>query len=220
MSLFKKYYYHGSIERYTSLFGYLMQDMQLESNGKIVNPELFYAGGEHRVQKDKLPKAGLRFTGIVPNEQRSLNRYQNQHNQGGAVQNQRVAGDLQYEYTIRCKAQRECVQVLEQIIGAFMPSIDVVVQDEDILGIQQSITIRLDDWSMEDDWDGEGEQPNYYDLSVNFTLMGHIYRYGVADNGDEHVIKRVRAKLSTNPDGCKPEDLEEWVDVRSDDYVE
>lgn len=207
MSIFKNYYYHGSIERYTALMGYLMQDLQVSSNGNIKRVPLHYAGGERRVSKiDTLPRAGLHVTDVAYNPQQTFNRFHNQHGD----MNQRIAALIQYTYTLRAKSHHEALQALEQITGAFVPSLAVTVTDNEVLANKQSVEIDIEQWTLDDEWSGEGEEPQFYELTILFTLRGYLYRYGVVGQGGGPIIKEVVLELANDPEIT---DVEPWFSV-------
>lgn len=178
MSIFKRHYYHGSIQRYISLMVYLMQDMQVESEGSLRKVPLKYTGGEHRVPSESvnaLPYATMVFNDNEGDDQRLLNKHENKLITSDIKQNQRISNTFQFEYRVRCKKQDEAFQVLEQMLAAFTPSIDVAITDN-ATAKEQNIKIKITSWSIDDTWEGDGEEPNYYDVTFTYDLMGYLYR--------------------------------------------
>lgn len=208
MSLFKRHYNHKSSEKYIKLMAYLMQDMQVETNGKLVGVPLYYTGGERRVEgRDVLPRAGMKLVTVEPDPNRTFNRYHNHH---GSM-NQRVACDFIVTYSARAKRHQEVYQILEQILGAFTPSIEVNVIDNDYLDNNQNIDIHLDSWIMDDDWLGEGEEPSYYDLEVTFRMKGYVYR-AAPSGGEGNIIKQIIVQQMELPDDAV-NNVTDWIIV-------
>lgn len=179
MSVFKNYYYHGSIKRYISLMMYLFQDLQVVSEGKKRAIPMRYSGGEHRIPKESvnaLPFATMVFTDNETDEIRLLNKHENKLITNQTKQNQRVSNSFMFEYRVRCKKQDEAFQVLEQVLAAFTPSLDVSIGDNDEVATAQNIKIKITSWSIDDSWEGDSEEPNFYDVMFTFDLSGFLYR--------------------------------------------
>lgn len=202
MSIFKKHYYHGSIKRYIGLMLYLFQDLQVESEGKLRTVPVRYSGGEHRIPKESinaLPFATMLFSDNETDEIRLLNKHENKLITTQTKQNQRVPNSFMFEYRVRCKKQDEAFQVLEQVLAVFTPSLDVLISDNDEVATRQNIKIKITSWTIADNWEGDGEEPNYYDVLFTLDLSGYLYRQ------DASVVSISTVEINRTIDGFPEE---------------
>lgn len=223
MGIFNEHYFHKSSRQYKAVMMKIMSDLKIHTEGKLVQIPLTNMGGKRDQTQQGVngtyPRATIKFDGYQKSQERQLhknNRSLVLHDKSGS-QKQRVAMDFLFTYSVRCKKQSDVEQLVEQIVPAFEPSVDFKFYDNADLKNHQNIKIKLESFETPDNWEGDGEEPDYYDAAFTFRLAGYLYR---ASSGTG-VIESVHVDLTicngTEFDDSTDEFIEDWVVVTMED---
>lgn len=200
-SLFGKdnWFYHGSIRKYTVLFGSVFEGLHVRrADGKgreeFVAVPIRYASGnryeklaqdaagrEVNKTRESVPAIAYRLQSFAIDEIRKgnpnirLGAIAPDSPSGTGTQYNRVPYNFTYELSIRTKTLGEMMQCAEQIIPAFNSKVSVRIQDSEDIGADQDIVIGLDDVQMDDNWE-QDDDPHYIEWTFLFTLKGYLYQ--------------------------------------------
>lgn len=222
---FEKYFYHGSLHAYNSLFTLIMGDLKIKTERGLMAIPLSMANGRRNdLNKNQpsnvIPFATTAFGAITINKQATTS-YQMKQATVTARAKQRIPIILEMEYNVRTKKLGEMLQVIEQIYSVFTPSIDVILEDNDSLRQSQNIKIKLMSHQLQDSWEGDGTSPVHVDCGFNFEVHGFIYGRDLWVSGgnppdpDGPLINEVIIKMS--PDMDTPwTQLTDWFTVDED----
>jgi len=208
-------YYNKRIIRYSRVLGGILSDLQVFTEGKTVRVPMEYLGGLRdqslpTYQAGTLPVATLKFSGFEVDPEKVLNR-NIKVNYSGAIQRQRVPVLLDYEFCIRTKKQTEMFQIIEQILGEFYPTFDVLVSNSDLNDIKENLKIIPSSYDFADSFEGTGDEPNFYDLTFMFRIQGAYFYSRTLNDGDGGgVIHEVNISLGIGDTYSETEQLQ-WV---------
>ena len=194
-TLLKSHFYHKSFTKYTSVFGSIFSNLRIiRENGKEIKIPISYASRQHfdyhELEKKSpnisrtLPRMGFVLTGW----EREVDRLQNKNhliyqqnidltNESETnVQYNRVPFKFNYSLFIATKNLDDMLQIIEQILVVFNPSVNVNLKDNDELDIDDNITITLNSNDLTDDYTF-GEEPTSKIIKTNlsFTIEGYLY---------------------------------------------
>lgn len=218
-----KHFYKNRIKRYSRVLGSILGELRVITNDKLVRLPLEYLGGlrDQSVASYKagiLPMATLKYVGFEVNTEKVLNNNRKEIF-NGVLQKKRIPLFLDFEWSIRVKKQDEMFQIQEQVISAMYPTLDVLVKSEDGSNIDENIKIIPVSYDFVDSFEGDGEDPVYYDLTFMIRIEGG-YIYGinsVNEGGNGSLIKEVIVDLST---GAVPfADSFTWFSIYDADTV-
>lgn len=208
MAILENHFYHKTIRQYSAIFGTIFNDIKIErETGKYIKVPLIYAGQQKQnVRADNenpneirfnttLPRMSFLFNGIQKDQSRSTNKMhmlQEQNvdrvaNNGVRSQLNRVPYNFSFQLFIKTKHLDDMLQIIEQILPYFNPSIKVVVKDNPDLDSNTSINISLDDIQYTDDFEGQYEDTRVLETTISFTLEGYLY----TASSDSSIIKTV-----------------------------
>lgn len=207
-----EYFYHGSIRRYTIMFGSLFNNIQIcdfENSNigesvdlKFIKVPLRYGGGvvysrstgqESRKQKTVvLPHMSYKLADIDPDGDRKTNKYEKITNENldsitplnKTLTYGRTPYNFSYSLIIRTKTTDDMLQIIEQIIPHFDPSITLEIKDlhdqtkaykDKTVEPKQMISVTLDNIGM-DETDNTLEESRYVEWELTFTVKGYLYR--------------------------------------------
>ncbi|CAL9978823.1 tail sheath stabilizer [Vibrio phage D528] len=224
MSLFKNHYYHRTTRTYAAVLFSIFSELKIKTENKVVEIPLTPLSGNRGKPEGQSPTNGvyprgtIGFIGYVPDDSRQLN------NNGGMVRSKdhknsqvmRMPMGYQFKLSYRFKKSDDAYQVVEQVVPAFTPSLDFKWVDNKDLDNEQNVKVKLDSFDIDDNWEGAGEEPDYYDVTFTLTLNGHMYRH--TRSGDSE-IKTVVIDLAVHPEKFEelPTDLsdttKQWIKV-------
>lgn len=205
MAILETPFYHKTIHLYSAVFGTIFNNVSIvRSDGKTIKVPLAYAGQQkHNVRNDenpdpdaaryamRLPRMSYRLTGWQKDESRITNKnfrlvdatVDRSTGTGVSSQYNRVPYNFQFELAAKTKNMDDLLQIVEQIVVYFNPSIQVVVNDNPDISGDTAINISLDDSSMNDDFAGDYETTRVLEATFTFTVEGYLYMptsgYGV-----------------------------------------
>lgn len=176
------FFYNQSLERYASLFSIVLSRLKIMSEGKYKVIPLNPASGRRFDQKNKtsnnhLPAATFTLTGDFEINKSVTNTMQNKLKTSNAVSKNRLPIVIPMEYNVRCKKRYEIFQILEQLYVSFYPSMDCRVTDNLSLQQDQNVKIKILSHQVSDNFEGEGEEQEFYECNVQFEVHGYLYGY-------------------------------------------
>lgn len=198
MAILQQHFYHNTISLYTSIFGSIFSNLKiLRDDGKEILVPLAYAAqqrynvrAEQTQNEDesllKFMRRTPRMSFILTNFSRDSARVKNKYHQirgnigdidarDVRTQYNRVPHEFNYRLDITTKYLNDMLQILEQILVSFNPSIQVVVKDNPDLAQESSVTITLNSNSLEDSFEGIYDTGRTITASLDFTLEGYLY---------------------------------------------
>lgn len=195
MAIFDEHFSHSTIRMYTSAFGMVFANLKIKREGsnKLIRVPIASANQEKnnadndRDKKDgkakvrfTLPRMAFRLTGWEKDSERITNKsYQlysaNKTANGVTTQYNRVPYNFKYELTAQTTNIEDMLQIVEQIIVYFNPTVQLVIQDNPDIEGDTAINIKLEDSQFEDDNMGVFDQPRTIQTTFNFSLEGYLY---------------------------------------------
>lgn len=196
MAMFSSYFYHDMTKRYTVAFGSLFSDIEvvrLKENGdedhRIVVP-LTYSPKEKFIQRltqDKdhaqkpaitLPRMAFEMVALNYDGQRKLQKmrkyhYPNEIADAGHTFTP-VPYDLTFNLYIVSKTQDEMLQMVEQILPAFQPDINIAIKGIANPETSFDVPITLLDVLPSDSFDGAFDERRQILWTMSF-LVKAIY---------------------------------------------
>jgi len=197
MAILDQHFYHGTIRLYTSIVGTLFDNIKIQrSNGDLIKVPLSYAGQQKQNTrldenpdpnaaryKMRLPRISYMLTGFSKDDSRTTNKMHLLQEQnvdrttGDGVNTQlnRVPYTFNYEVRIKTKHIDDMLQIIEQIVPYFNPSIKVVVKDNPDLDSETTVDIALISNSFDDQFEGVFEEGRAIEATLSFDLAGYMY---------------------------------------------
>ena len=116
-----------------------------------------------------------------------------------------VPYDVGFELNIYCKLNDDALQIVEQILPFFQPSLNVTIDLVSAIGEKRDIPIVLNGVSFVDDYEGDFSTRRALIYTLNFTAKTYLFGK-IADNA-EGLIKKVQVDTytQTNPATAKRE---------------
>lgn len=194
--MFKNYFYNESIKKYTAVFGTLFNEMKYMSNGVEVKLPFRYVPLKRHLEKadrfddieDKparrvVPSMSYQLTGLLYDAERQINKRskiidQNyvKGNLTANTQYQRVPYKFNYDLYITTKNFTDMLQIIEQILPHFSPSIDVKISDSPNLNLETSCKITLTSSDLSAVLEGDIESVDELDATFSFEVEGYLYK--------------------------------------------
>jgi len=193
MAILEQPFYHKTIALYTSVFGSLFDNIKItRASGDVIRVPLANAWQEkanrrlnenpdpsHLRFKQRLPRLSFAFVGLDKDTSRSKNKMHKLTSpyQGGAVQSQynRVPYNFTYTLNARTKYVDDLLQIIEQVVVYFNPTLNVVVEDNPDLQGETSLAITLQDQTIDTSFDGSYEDPTQIEATFTFVVEGYLY---------------------------------------------
>jgi hypothetical protein len=197
MPILQDHFYHRTIRTYTAVFGSVFNEITIlrKDGTKILIPISYQIKQKYDVRNKQnsdpnvyrnlmnLPRMAFKLTDMQKDTTRITNRFNrildssidvttaNSLN----VQYNRVPYNFQYELAIKTKTVDDLLQIYEQIVVFFNPSIRVNILDNPDVNGTTSVTIKLLNQSIEDMFDGSFEGDQAIEATLNFELEGWLY---------------------------------------------
>lgn len=208
-AILENFFFHNTIQTYVGVFGSVFDEIKIKrSASKFIKVPIAYSikkrydvrneqnpdPNKARV-KNQLPRMSFTMTGMQKDSTRILNRMNNivqpgdrKLPEGLATQRERVPYNFQFRLDIKTKNIVDMLQIMEQIIVYFNPSIVVTVIDNPDLDLNTAIPIRLLNTSgFADLFEGAFEDEEIIESSLDFELEGYLYM----PTTQQKVIKKV-----------------------------
>lgn len=197
MAIMEQHFYHKTIHLYTGVFGTVFDGIKIQrSNGKEIKVPISYAGqqkqntrinenGEPNASRYKmrLPRLSYVLRGWQKDETRITNKMHVLQEQGVNrstadqvnAQINRVPYNFNFELRAKAKHMDDLLQITEQILPYFNPSLQIVVEDNPDLKGSTAIDLTLNDTNLEDQFEGMFEEGRVLEAMFNFTIEGYVY---------------------------------------------
>lgn len=233
MAILETHFYNKTIKLYTAVFGTVFNDINIvRDDGKSIKVPISYAGqqkqntrldAEDEVPsaryKMRLPRMAFRLTGWEKDESRltnkrhilqdrlpdrtTVNSIQSQYN--------RVPYNFNFELLLKTKHIDDLLQVAEQILVYFNPSIEIVVNDNPSINSDTALNLELVSSSLEDNFEGVYEEGRIIEAVFNFTLEGYLYMPSQTSG----IIKKINLNYYDllNPDDILESDIVDESDL-------
>lgn len=212
MPILENFFYHNTIETYVGAFGSVFDEIKIQrppvgnKPGKLIKIPIAYAVKRRYVVRDEqnpdpnkvrvknqLPRMSFAIVSMQKDPTRMLNRMDqmltvgNRQN-GLSTQRGRVPYNFQIRLDIKTKTIGDMLQILEQILVYFNPSIVVNLVDNPDLEMETAIPIKLQsNTGIADLFEGSFEDDEAIEASLDFELEGYLY----LPTGEAKVIKKV-----------------------------
>lgn len=209
MKLFDKFQYHKTITLLSGVFGAVFNEIVLERDDgtKILVPIAYATKQKYDVRNEQNPEPNkLKYKTTLPrmsfklnswrrDTERALSRYNMLVEQGVdrtavtglASQKNRVPFIFGYELNVKAKNIQDMLQIVEQVLVMFNPSLNVQVKDNPDLNEESAINIKLLDSQMQDIFEGSFEDEQVLETTFNFELEGWLYM----PTADSKIITKV-----------------------------
>ena len=195
MSILEDYFFHDTIQMYVGVFGSVFDEIKIKrTETKFIKVPIAYAVKKrydvrneqnpdpNKVRvKSQLPRMSFAVTGMQKDNARILNRMNTMIQKGERVagmkmQRERVPYNFQFRLDVKTKNLVDMLQIMEQILVYFNPSITVNVIDNPDLEMDTAIPIRLTSNSgFGDLFEGSFEDEEIIEASLEFELEGYLY---------------------------------------------
>lgn len=222
---FERPYGGQRIKRYARIFGSVASGLRVLTEGKDIRIPIEYMGGlrDQSVpdySAGVLPVQTLKFYSVVVDSERVRNRNEKRQTLGG-VRRQKLPVILGFEWCIRMKKQDELFQLMEQVVNTLYPTLDILVKadDEPSTTIKENLKIVPVSYEFSDSFEGDGTEPNYYDLTFIIELHGgYFYGRNLSADGDAFVIHEVDVLLSTD-ENTPHKNESDWIHILDNDQT-
>jgi len=193
------HFYNKSTNKVIVAFGTIFNNIQLKTedpDGTVVTvqkvplaygpKQKFLSRLEQNTKTKKtsitLPRLYFEMTGISYDEERhltpckQLTEVKQDDGKSIKVQYVPVPYNLSFEAGIIAKSQADALQILEQILPFFQPSLNVTVKFvPDMQEAKRDVPINLDSISYDDTWDGDFKERRYITYTLFFTAKSYYY---------------------------------------------
>lgn len=233
MAANREYFYFGTIKRYTAIFSSIFKGIRIQKQlGDTITsvevPIRFAQKQKTRDANKTYPDMGTLagFTGAsamisyeLIDMQYSSERTTSQFNQFSAnnkASYNRSPYDITFNVSITAGKLDDALQIVEQIVPFFTPSLNVTI-DEGEFGIN-NIPIVLNSIGSSIDYEGMVEEPRAIIFTLVFTLKGWLYR----NNRVANVIKTTIINFGNEDDELFATNISEIVPLdasKTDQYT-
>ena len=190
--------YHRSITLLSGVFGAVFNEIMVtrQDGTKILVPIAYETKQKYDVRntqnpdlnnqlkyKTILPRLSFKLTSWRKDPDRLTSRFNQMIEQGvdrSTVlsmnsQRNRVPYKFTYELNAKTKNIDDMLQIVEQILIMFNPSLNVIVKDNPDLNANSAINIKLMDSQMQDIFDGSFEDEQILETAFSFEVDGWLY---------------------------------------------
>ena len=109
-----------------------------------------------------------------------------------------VPYNIGFELNVYCKLNDDALQIVEQILPFFQPSLNVTIDLVKSIGEKRDVPIVLNNVSFVDDYEGDFSTRRALIYTLNFTAKTYLFGK-IADNATG-LIKKVEVDYYTNTD--------------------
>lgn len=197
--MFANYFYHENIRNTILAFATLFNNIyvrETDSSGNITKnnkvPVRYGPRSKFLARIDQapddlnnpvqitLPIMSFNFNGITYSENRKLVTTEyfttvDPEDPTGCVKAfMSVPYDMSFELNIMSKLEKDCWQILEQIVPYFQPAYTVTIKFTDIKE-KKDVPIQLDSIELQDDYEGNYESRRTLIYTLRFTVKTHMF---------------------------------------------
>lgn len=214
------YYYHQIIRKTIIAFGTLFNGINIrhtEQDGTAFSDirvpiaygptQKFLARLEQQANLNKpvqitLPRMSFEMVSLDydPTRKTSVTQTFKTCDDGGNVKKvfMPVPYNVGFELSILSKLNDDALQVIEQILPFFQPSLNLTIDLVDSIGEKRDIPMTLDSISFQDDYEGDFSTRRALIYTLRFTAK--TYLFGPISDSTEGLIRKVQVDMYTNTD--------------------
>lgn len=190
----ERFFYHGTIRNYVTLFGSLFSDVYIQRKTQtqtmLVKVPIKFGSGFRYEKADQtvdgrennrnrvLPMIAYTLDTFAEDPIRKGNPNIKLSQQGDGekawAQFNRLPYNFEFQMFIRTKALSEMMQIIEQIVPAFGNKVTVRITDNERLNNEQDIVISLN--GIQPDDPESVDEKGYVEWTLSFTLRGYLYQ--------------------------------------------
>lgn len=197
MSILENHFYYGTISKLTGVFGSLFDNIKIKrkDNKTILVPIAYETKQMYTYKRDVdilteetqikiiLPRMSFKLTGMVKDNSRLLNKHipliESGVDRTSALsvsrQYNRIPYTFSYILNLKTKTMDDLLQIIEQVVVFFNPSVKVIINDNLQLNNESAIIVRLIDSGIESMFEGSFENEQILEATLNFELDGWLY---------------------------------------------
>lgn len=197
MHSLESFKYNKTITLLTGVFGAVFNEIKIvRADGKTILVPIAYAIQQKydaRLKQNPDIQTSLKYQSILPrmsfklvswqrDNDRALSKYNQLIEQADrsqvselSSQRNRVPYKFTYELNAKTKTVDDMLQIVEQILVMFNPSLNVIVKDNKDLNATSAINISLADSQIQDMFEGSFEDDQFIETSFVFSLDGWLY---------------------------------------------
>jgi hypothetical protein len=204
MGLFgkEKAFYQGQVKKYSALFGNLFSDLYIvrktDTKTEYVHVPIKYGPGNLRNKANTdfglvrtgihLPAMSFELRGIEKDPGRLINQnlgYRRGSPEVGTLNELTtrvpVPHDINYRLTIATKTIEEMLMIIEQVVDVFNPQVTIRLLDNNPIGIERDITVKMtsDGYEIDDNYERSQEENRRLEVFIDFTVKGYLYHNSV-----------------------------------------
>lgn len=220
MSIYPEYFYHKTLVNCTKVFGTLFNDISIKrytkagKAKKAMKVRLTYSPVDkllERVTRDpnlnkktamNLPIIGFELSGMNFDTSRKNNsknkRFNNHDGDNTKSMFEPIPYNLNWTVHIMCDKREDGLQIIEQIIPFFNPSLNIptkLVYDD--MGEVDDVIVTLNDVSPEDDYEGSAQDREIVRWTLGFTMKMNFFHPVISEAS---IIKKIQTNLITSND--------------------
>tara|TARA_A100001201_G_scaffold142445_2_gene140679 strand:- start:238 stop:1317 length:1080 start_codon:yes stop_codon:yes gene_type:complete len=151
-----------------------------------------------------LPRLSFEMTGITYDPTRKATVTQTFKSvKGDAARNVKkvfmpVPYNVAFQLSIATKTNDDMLQIIEQILPYFQPSLNVTINLVDSIGEKRDVPIVIENINMSDDYEGNFDNRRAMITSITFTAK--TYLFGAIADTPDGLIKKVQVDYFTDTD--------------------
>ena len=216
------YFYHQILRRTVIGFGTLFNNIEIrqkndagETENRLKVPlaygpmQKFLAKIEQQPELRgrpaiTLPRLSFEMTGITYDASRKATVTQTfRTNAGGEAGNIRkvympVPYNIGFELSVLSKLNDDCLQIVEQILPYFQPSLNITIDLIESIGEKRDIPVVLNSVAFQDDY--EGDFSTRRALIYTFQFTAKTYLFGPVADSSEGLIRKVQVDMYADTD--------------------
>ena len=149
-----------------------------------------------------LPRMSFEFTGLTYDPSRKVSTVQNftvkDPDDGSIVKKQYmpVPYNMQFELSIMSKLNDDSLQIIEQILPYFQPSLNITINLISAIGEKKDVPIVMESITQNDQYEGGFDSRRLIIHTLRFTAK--TYLFGPVAESTDGLIKRVDVDYYTN----------------------
>jgi len=220
-----QYFYHQILRRTVIGFGTLFNNIEIRQKSDAGEEEnrmkvpLAYGPMQKFLAKIEqqqtlrgrpaitLPRMSFEMTGISydPTRKATITQTFKTNRGDNASQVKKVFMPVPYnvafQMSIATKTNDDMLQIMEQILPYFQPSLNVTINLVDSIGEKRDVPVVIENINMSDDYEGNFDNRRAMITTISFTAK--TYLFGAISDTPDGLIKRVQVDYFTDTDKVK-----------------
>lgn len=190
----RPYFYYGTTRSYVAAFATILNGLTyMDGWGNIREVPLHYAPRQKWVEQLQkhvnmdqvdsdlvLPKVAFEFLSMTYAPTRNTNALNKLDNiSSNTVQDNYILNRVAYDFNVKAYVAavrfNDLLQILEQIIAFFNPSLTITLNDTNGLGFTTNIPINLNSIDYNIEYEGSFDTRRVISATLDFTMKGYQY---------------------------------------------